>query len=292
MNPLEPLETARQQQVQQALAEDVGTGDITAQLIPADAHSEATIISRDKAVIAGCAWVDAVFQQLDAQATQPTQIEWQVTDGAQVEENQVLCRLQGLSRTLLTGERCALNFLQTLSATATVTKGYVDCISHTEARLLDTRKTVPGLRLAQKYAVQCGGGVNHRLGLYDAFLIKENHIAAAGSIAAAVQAARALAADKPVEVEVENFEELNQALGAQVERVLLDNFSLEDLRSAVALAKGRTELEASGGVNLQTIAAIAETGVDFISVGALTKDVQAVDLSMRFIHADALRTSA
>jgi nicotinate-nucleotide pyrophosphorylase (carboxylating) len=273
------LATAREAQVQFALQEDIGTGDITALLLDADSQSQARLISREQAVIAGQAWVDTVFRQLD----DTVNIEWLVKDGEQVAENQVLCHLQGNSRSLLTGERCAMNFLQTLSATATLTQRYVSQIAHTSCRLLDTRKTIPSLRLAQKYAVTCGGGMNHRIGLYDAFLIKENHIAAAGSIAQAIAAARQFAPDKPVEVEVENLAELEQALAAQAERVLLDNFSLDNLRQAVTIVKGKTALEASGNVNLDTIAMIAETGVDFISVGALTKDVRAVDLSMRFV---------
>lgn len=266
-----------QQQVGQALAEDVGSGDVTAALLPADQQADARVISRQSAVIAGRQWFDEIFRQLDA----TIQIHWNVDDGQQIEADQELCRLHGPVRALLTGERAALNFLQTLSGTATCVRRYVDRIAGTGARILDTRKTLPGLRLAQKYAVSCGGGTNHRIGLYDMVLIKENHIAAAGSIINAVKRARQLSPQLEIEVEVETLEQLDQALAAGVERVLLDNMSIKTLKQAVSLNSGRALLEASGGISLENIRDVAETGVDFISVGALTKDVQAVDLSMR-----------
>lgn len=271
-----------QQQIQGlvkvALAEDIGTGDVTARLIPADEQSRAIIISREDAVICGTAFVDEVFRQLDPAIA----VNWLVKDGDPVTPDQVLCSLDGHSRSLLTGERAALNFMQTLSGTATVTGEYVRAMGTVRTRLLDTRKTIPGLRLAQKYAVVCGGGLNHRVGLYDAFLIKENHIHAAGSISAAVAAARELAPDILLEVEVETFEQLRESLNCGVKRILLDNFSLSELREAVAIAGGSADLEASGNIDLKTIRQVAETGVDFISTGAITKHVRAVDLSMRF----------
>jgi len=266
-----------------ALIEDIGDGDISAALIPADAQSTAQVISRENAVLCGTAWFNEVFRQLDAHIV----IDWQVGDGDAICSNQALCRLTGNSRSLLSGERSALNFLQTLSATATQTRKFVDVISGTGAVILDTRKTLPSLRTAQKYAVTCGGGSNHRMGLFDAFLIKENHILAAGSIAAAVASARQQHAKLKVEVEVENLDEVRQALHAGADQLLLDNMALATLREAVALNReknnGRAKLEASGGVNLERVRAIADTGVDFISVGSITKDVRAVDLSMRFI---------
>jgi nicotinate-nucleotide pyrophosphorylase (carboxylating) len=266
-----------QQQVRLALEEDVGSGDVTAALLPEQQQADARIISRQPAVIAGQQWVDEVFRQLDAQIT----IDWQVSDGEQVAADQLVCELHGPARSLLTGERAALNFLQTLSGTATAVREYVDRISGTGAQILDTRKTLPGLRLAQKYAVSCGGGSNHRIGLYDMVLIKENHITAAGSILEAVKTARRLSPQLEIEVEVETLEQLDQALAAGVERVLLDNMNIKTLKQAVSLNSGRAMLEASGGINLDNIREVAETGVDYISVGALTKDVQAVDLSMR-----------
>jgi nicotinate-nucleotide pyrophosphorylase (carboxylating) len=262
-----------------ALAEDIGSGDITAQLIPADHRASARIITRESAVICGVNWVNEVFQQIDNSVT----ITWHITDGDYVAADSVLFELTGPARSLLTGERTALNFLQLLSGTATLCKHYADLVAHTNVRLLDTRKTIPGLRTAQKYAVTCGGCHNHRIGLYDAFLIKENHIAACGGIAAAINAAHDIAPLKPVEVEVENLSELNTALEANADIIMLDNFSLEDMREGVAITAGRAKLEASGNVSTQTLAAIAETGVDFISIGALTKHAQAIDLSMRFI---------
>ncbi len=263
--------------VRRALLEDVGTGDITAQLIPAERLAKATIISRDAAVIAGTAWVDAVFRQLDPRVA----VHWQVSDGDRVSPNQPLFHLEGPARSLLTGERSALNFLQMLSGVATRARHLADMVSGTQVKLLDTRKTLPGLRLAQKYAVTCGGCHNHRIGLYDAFLIKENHIAACGGIAEAVAAAHKIAPGKPVEVEVESLDELRLALDAGADIIMLDELSLDDMREAVRLTAGRAKLEASGGINDDTLKVIAETGVDYISIGAMTKDVKAVDLSMR-----------
>ncbi|WP_339511493.1 carboxylating nicotinate-nucleotide diphosphorylase [Pseudomonas sp. RL_15y_Pfl2_60] len=263
--------------VRRALAEDMGSGDITAQLIPAERLAHATVISRDAAVICGTAWVDAVFRQVDDRVA----VHWQVADGDRVEPNQALFHLEGPARALLTGERSALNFLQTLSAVATRCQHYADMVQGTQIKILDTRKTLPGLRLAQKYAVTCGGCHNHRIGLFDAFLIKENHIAACGNIDAAVKAAHKIAPGKPVEVEVESLEELQHALDAGADIIMLDELSLDDMRQAVAITQGKAKLEASGGVNESTLRAIAETGVDYVSIGTLTKDVKAVDLSMR-----------
>lgn len=263
--------------VRRALQEDVGSGDITAQLIPAERLAKATVISRDAAVIAGTAWVNAVFRQVDPRVA----VHWQVVDGDRVQPDQVLFHLEGPARSLLTGERSALNFLQMLSGVATKAQHYADKVTGTQVQLLDTRKTLPGLRMAQKYAVTCGGCHNHRIGLFDAFLIKENHIAASGGIAEAISAARKIAPGKPVEIEVENLAELRQALDAGADIVMLDELSLEDMREAVAINAGRAKLEASGGINDQTLRVVAETGVDYISIGALTKDVKAVDLSMR-----------
>ena len=260
-----------------ALAEDIGSGDITAQLIPAERMAHATVITRESAVICGTAWVDAVFRQLDPRVA----VHWQVRDGERVGPNQALFHLEGPARALLSGERSALNFLQTLSAVATRCQHYADLVQGTAVKLLDTRKTLPGLRLAQKYAVTQGGCHNHRIGLYDAFLIKENHIAACGGIAEAVQAAHRIAPGKPVEVEVESLEELRQALEADADIVMLDELTQDEMRRAVAITQGRAKLEASGGINESTLRAIAETGVDYISIGTLTKDVKAVDLSMR-----------
>jgi nicotinate-nucleotide pyrophosphorylase (carboxylating) len=274
---LPPRETIAAQ-VRAALAEDVGTGDRTAALIPADAIGRAHVLSREAAVLSGTPWVDEVFRQLDPRVA----IDWLAHDGDAIVPDQILCRLKGPARSLLTGERAALNFLQTLSGTATLARRWADAVAGTGARILDTRKTIPGLRLAQKYAVTCGGCHNHRIGLYDAVLIKENHSAAAGSVASALRAAQAQAAGLEIEIEVETLDQLREALAAGARRVLLDNFPLPRLREAVAIAAGQARLEASGGVTLDTVRAIAETGVDDISVGALTKDVRAVDLSMRF----------
>ena len=260
-----------------ALSEDIGSGDITAQLIPAERLAHARVITRDAAVICGSAWVDAVFRQLDPRVA----VHWQVADGERVAPNQTLFSLEGPARALLSGERSALNFLQTLSAVATRCRHVADLVDGTGVKLLDTRKTLPGLRLAQKYAVTQGGCHNHRIGLYDAFLIKENHIAACGGIAQAISAAHGIAPGKPVEVEVESLDELQQALEAGADIVMLDELSLEDMRTAVKLTAGRAKLEASGGINETTLRTIAETGVDYISIGSLTKDIKAVDLSMR-----------
>jgi nicotinate-nucleotide pyrophosphorylase (carboxylating) len=265
-----------------ALSEDIGSGDLTAQLIPAARAARATVITREDAVLCGRAWVDEVFRQLDSSI----RISWSVADGERIRANQLLCTLEGPARALLTGERTALNFLQSLSGTATTTRRYVDAVGGTNCRILDTRKTIPGLRLAQKYAVTCGGGTNHRIGLFDAILVKENHIAAAGSIAAAVSEARRIDSKVLLEVEVENLAELERALEAGVDRILLDNFTLEDLRRAVQAAHSHRntgiELEASGNMSLESLPQVAATGVDFISVGGLTKHLRAVDLSMRF----------
>lgn len=260
-----------------ALTEDIGSGDITAQLIPAEQQAKATVITREDCVFCGKDWVIEVFAQLDRSVV----LEWHVEDGESVTANSTLFSLSGNARSLLTGERAALNFVQTLSGTATTSRYYANLVAHTKVKLLDTRKTLPGLRDAQKYAVAAGGCHNHRIGLYDAFLIKENHIAACGGIAAAVTAAHAIAPNKPVEVEVENFAELEQALTANADIIMLDNFSLEDMRRAVAINGRQAKLEASGNVTELTLPLIAETGVDFISIGALTKHCRAVDLSMR-----------
>lgn len=265
--------------VSAALLEDVGDGDITAQLIPAAEIALAAIITRENATICGVDWVNEVARQVDSTIV----IDWMVADGDQVQANQVLFQAHGNARSLLTFERCALNFLQCLSGTASTAHYYAGLVADTQVKLLDTRKTIPGLRKAQKYAVACGQCYNHRIGLYDAFLIKENHIAACGGISQAIATARKQEPTKPVEVEVESLHELNQALEAGADRIMLDNFSLADMRKAVQLATGRAELEASGGITEQTLRPIAETGVDYISIGALTKDCRAIDLSMRFI---------
>jgi nicotinate-nucleotide pyrophosphorylase (carboxylating) len=266
-------------QVALALTEDIGAGDLTAGLIPEQARSEARVISREQAVICGIEWFDQVFAQLDASI----RIKWLIKDGDRVEPNQLLCTLSGPSRPILSGERTALNFLQTLSGTATQAQHYAEAVAGTGVKVLDTRKTIPGLRRAQKYAVSCGGGTNHRIGLYDGILIKENHIAAAGSIAAAVTQARATAPSTTlIEVEVEDLAQAEQALAAGADILLLDNMSPEQLRQVVTLNKGQAKLEASGGITLQNIHNIAETGIDYISVGAITKQLHAIDLSMRF----------
>lgn len=275
------------EQVAFAIAEDVGSGDLTASLVPATARAQATVITREDAVVCGTAWFDEVFRQIDP----GIQITWHCIDGQRKQPNALLCELNGSARSLLTGERTALNFLQTLSGTATLTRQYVEAIAGTGCRILDTRKTIPGLRRAQKYAVLCGGGTNHRIGLFDAILVKENHIIAAGSIAAAVAQARVTARERMVEIEVENLAELDQALNTDIDRILLDNFTIEQLIEAVKLKIARkgyhVQLEASGNVSLDTIRDIARTGVDFISVGGLTKHVRAVDLSMRFVFSEA-----
>jgi nicotinate-nucleotide pyrophosphorylase (carboxylating) len=281
-NVAPPPPSGLAEQVALALAEDVGAGDLTAALVPAGRQGRATVITREAAVLCGRPWVDEVFRQLDPSV----RVEWEVREGAEVAPSQRLFRVSGPARSLLTGERTALNFLQTLSGTATTTRSWVDLVAGLPCRVLDTRKTLPGLRRAQKYAVRCGGGSNHRMGLYDGILVKENHIVAAGSIAAAVAAARAAGASVPVEVEVETLDELRAALDAGADMALLDEFDLEDLRAAVALnrahARGPIKLEASGNVTRETLRAIAETGVDFVSIGSLTKHLRAIDLSMRF----------
>jgi nicotinate-nucleotide pyrophosphorylase (carboxylating) len=268
-------------QVSRALREDIGSGDVTAALIPTGQQAQARVLCREAAVICGAPWFDETFRQLDP----AVHIEWRIAEGARAPANSILCELTGPARPILTGERTALNFLQLLSGTASVTARYVEALRGTRCRILDTRKTIPGLRTAQKYAVRCGGGGNHRLGLYDMVLIKENHIAAAGSIGAAVGAARAQSPGVRIEVEVENLAQLREVLDAHAELVLLDNFDLDDMRAAVALNRAHQHpalLECSGGVTLERVPAIAATGVDFISVGSLTKNVDAIDLSMRF----------
>lgn len=264
-----------------AITEDIGDGDITAQLIPETQQAHARIISRDQAVIAGQAWVNEVFRQIDPSV----EVIWQIKEGDLVEPNQTLFELKGNARSLLTGERCALNFLQSLSGTATLCRKYADLVQGTGVKLLDTRKTIPGLRIAQKYAVTVGGCYNHRIGLYDAFLIKENHIMAAGSITNAVQQAHAIAPGKPVEVEVETMEQLDEAIAAGANTIMLDNFTPKQMTLAVQHTRtqsvGKVKLEASGGITRDSLRQYAETGVDFISIGALTKDCTAIDLSMR-----------
>ena len=265
--------------VANALAEDIGSGDVTASLVSKDLVAKARVVTREAAVLCGNAWFDEVFRQIDPE----TRVNWQAKDGDRVSPNQVLCEIDGRGRSLLTGERTALNFLQTLSGVATRTRTFVDAVAGTNATILDTRKTLPGLRQALKYAVRCGGANNHRMGLYDGVLIKENHIAAAGGIGPALRQARQVAGHVPIQIEVESIAQLNAAIEAGAKLILLDNFDLAGLREAVKVTAGRAALEASGGVNLDTVRAIAETGVERISIGSLTKDVLAVDLSMRFI---------
>ena len=269
--------------IRHALAEDIGTGDLTARLIPAGKTATATVISRENAVLCGIQWFDACFRK----TSPPSQVRWFAQDGEAISAGQKLCQITGNARTLLTAERAALNFLQLLSAVATRTRRYVDAVSGTAAVIVDTRKTLPGLRLAQKYAVRCGGGTNHRLGLYDGILIKENHIIAAGGIEPALRAAEKIASPGIfVQIEVETVDDLRSALSAGAKLVLLDNFDLDGLHGAVALnavvTNGRAVLEASGGITLENVRAVAETGVNRISIGSLTKDIQALDLSMRF----------
>jgi nicotinate-nucleotide pyrophosphorylase (carboxylating) len=269
--------------VSAALAEDVGSGDLTADLIDPNRIARAQVVAREPATLCGCAWFDETFRQIDARI----RVSWHARDAESVDTDFVVCDLTGPARGLLTGERTALNLLQTLSATATATRALARRLEGTATRVLDTRKTLPGLRLAQKYAVRCGGGENHRLGLYDAILIKENHIAAAGGIRNAVEAARKRSPRVPLEVEVENLDELVQALATDADRVMLDDFAIADVKRAVELRNAhpgrRKELEVSGGVSADGLAAIAETGVDYVSVGALTKHVRAIDFSMRFV---------
>lgn len=271
------LQRAIEANVRAALAEDIGSGDINALLIPAERTAHARVITREAGCFCGRPWVDEVFRQLDPS----TRVTWHVQDGDTVEPGQLLFELTGNARVLLTGERTALNFVQTLSGTASASAAYAQKVKDSPVTLLDTRKTLPGLRLAQKYAVRCGGCANHRVGLFDAFLIKENHIAACGGIAAAVSKAREIAPETPVEVEVESLEQLEQALTAGADIVMLDNFSPEDLTVAVSRNRGRAKLEASGNVTDATLATLANTGVDYISIGALTKHCKALDLSMR-----------
>jgi nicotinate-nucleotide pyrophosphorylase (carboxylating) len=276
---LADLKPVIEENVRAALAEDIGDGDITAALIPADDPARGRVICREQATICGTAWVDEVFRQVDPAVS----ITWQVRDGDEVEPDQVLFTFEGPARSLLTGERAALNFLQTLSGTATISAAYARRVADTPVRLLDTRKTIPGLRMAQKYAVSCGGCFNHRIGLYDAFLIKENHILACGGIAEAVASARALHPGKPVEVEVETHAQLEEALNAGADIIMLDNFTPEQMREAVAFTAGRAKLEASGNITDDTLVEFAKTGVDYISIGALTKHCRAIDLSMRLL---------
>lgn len=274
-----PVPADLQSAVSLSLQEDVQSGDVSAQLIPAEQQSKARIICREATTICGTPYADEVFKQVDPSIT----VVWHVQDGEKVDADSLLCELEGNSRSLLTAERCALNFIQTLSGTASTVARYVAEVEGTQVKLLDTRKTIPGLRLAQKYAVACGGGHNHRIGLFDAFLIKENHIAAAGSITAAIQAARDLAPDLLCEIEVENFNELAEANAAQPDRIMLDNFSCTDMQKAVQEKPAGMQYEASGGITIANLKAVAATGVDYISLGCLTKDLQSVDLSMRFI---------
>jgi nicotinate-nucleotide pyrophosphorylase (carboxylating) len=274
---LDSLHQVIEDDVRRALTEDVGSGDITAELIPVDRHASARILTREAAIFCGSAWASEVFRQVDPQIS----CQWLVKDGDPIEADQVFCILNGPARGLLTAERSAMNFIQTLSATATRSRHFADLVNGIGVRLLDTRKTLPGLRMAQKYAVTCGGCHNHRIGLFDAFLIKENHIAACGGILEAVQQARSLAPGKPVEVEVESLDELQQALAAGADIIMLDELSLDEMREAVRLTGGQAALEASGGITEATLRAVAQTGVDFISIGSLTKDIKAVDLSMR-----------
>ena len=276
MNDLAPT---IENNVAAALAEDIGSGDWTAQLIAADSHATASVICRDDAVVCGAPWFDACFRKLDP----GSQIEWAVAEGSKVIPGQLLCTVRGTARALLTAERTALNFLQLLSAVATATRRYVDAIAGTRAKIVDTRKTLPGLRIAEKFAVRIGGGANHRIGLYDAILIKENHIAAAGGIEAALlEAARIAPAGVWTQIEVENLVQLRRAISAGAKMILLDNMTLAQMRKAVGIAAGLAELEASGGITLAKVRAVAETGVDRISIGSLTKDIKAIDLSMRF----------
>jgi len=263
--------------VKLALDEDIGSGDITAALVPSRDTAHASVITREAGVLCGTQFVDAVFYAVDAGVS----VEWKKTDGDRLAPNDVLFTLAGNARSILTGERAALNFLQMLSGTASYSASLVSLVEGTNAKLLDTRKTIPGFRNAQKYAVTCGGCFNHRIGLFDAFLVKENHIAACGGIRQAIEQARQSAPGKPIEIEVENLQELEQALTAKADRVMLDNFTLDDMRRAVAMTQGEAELEASGNVTEATLRGIAETGVDFISIGALTKVVMPLDLSLR-----------
>ena len=267
--------------VERVLAEDIGTGDVTAGLVPSSAKAHARVVTREPAVLSGAAWFEECFRQIDREVG----IHWNARDGDRLASGQIICEIDGRARSLLTAERSGLNFLQTLSAVATKTRAFVDAVAGTQAAILDTRKTLPGLRVALKYAVRCGGGTNHRMGLYDGMLIKENHIASAGGIGPVLAQARKVASDVPTEIEVESMEQLKEAIAAGAKLILLDNFDLAGFREAVRVTAGRAALEASGGITLETVRAVAETGVDRISIGALTKDVRAVDLSMRFVAA-------
>ncbi len=269
--------------VKHCLAEDIGAGDVTARLTPRDAQVDGKIISREHGIVCGIAWAAEVFKQVGKRHDTKLDVDWKVKDGDRVEPNQTLCRFEGLAHPILSGERTALNIMQTLSGTSTVTREYADAIAHTKARLLDTRKTLPMMREAQKYAVLCGGGVNHRMGLYDGIIIKENHLRSGKSLERIVaDAIASMPEGALVELEVETIEELERGLHAGAKRIMLDDFSMDDMRLAVELTGEQADLEASGNVNIHTIAAIAETGVDFISSGAITKHVRALDLSMLF----------
>lgn len=274
-----PLHEHVERDVARALEEDLGPADLTSLLLPEDLEARARVVCREEAVLAGTPWFEACFLRLDPSV----EIEWKVSEGGALSSGTEVCVLQGRARTLLSAERPALNFLQTLSAVATATRRYVDAVAGTRARILDTRKTLPGLRFAEKYAVRVGGGTNHRMGLYDGILIKENHIAVAGGVKEALAAAGRINATAPIQIEVENLAQLEEALAAGARLILLDNFSLDDMREAVRLTAGRAELEASGGITLENVRAIAETGVERISIGSLTKDVKAVDFSMRVV---------
>jgi nicotinate-nucleotide pyrophosphorylase (carboxylating) len=281
--PPPPLPSDVATVVSRAIAEDLRDGDLTAELIGRYTRAVARVVAREPATLCGRAWFDETFRQLDYRVS----VSWHATDGDAIAADTIVCELRGPARSILTGERTALNFLQTLSGTATATRSLADIVIGTHTRILDTRKTVPGLRLAQKYAVRCGGGDNHRIGLFDAILIKENHIAAVGSVTAAVAAARRQSPSVMIEVEVESLDELREALATEADRIMLDDFSLDDMRAGVKLrdAHGgkRQSLEASGSVNAASLRAIAETGVDFVSIGAITKHVRAIDFSMRFV---------
>jgi len=272
------LPTSIATQVSQALREDIGSGDISAELIDPTARLDTELLLREDAVLCGTAWFDEVCRQCD----DSIRVHWYAKDGDRIAADTVLCKVSGPARGLLTAERSALNFLQTLSGTATATRAYVDRIRHSHCKILDTRKTIPQLRLAQKYAVQCGGGMNHRVGLYDAYLIKENHLAACGGIASAITRGRELNPDKLLEVEVETLQQLQQGIDAAADRALLDNFSIKELKQAVELNRGRIELEASGNISDTNLVAVADTGVDYISIGALTKHLHAIDFSLRY----------
>ena len=266
-------------QVQQALNEDIQTGDVSAELIPENKEAHATLICRENAILCGKEWFTRAFHTLSNKIN----IKWHFEDGQMIKENDLICEISGCARHILTAERTALNFLQTLSASATLTQQYVKAVEGTNCKILDTRKTIPGLRLAQKYATQCGGGINHRFGLYDMILIKENHIHAAGSITAAVDTARKNHPQLKIEVEAENLDELKQAIKNNVDRILLDNMDIKTLVEAVKITNKKTDLEASGNITLENIKSIAETGVDYISTGAITKNISAIDFSLRFI---------